>query len=85
MQNETMRTKEDIPEGQVFGLTPPMEQSMMGGFTRIDQDSSGLIRVHYSDGTREERDGSGEWDLLAQHGRECFSLFRVLSWVQEGR
>jgi hypothetical protein len=80
----TPSTYTDIPEGQCFGFIPTMAESLMGGFSRIDQLPCGVIRVHYTDGTREERDGSGIHDLPSMD-RDSVSLFSILSWVQEGR
>jgi len=60
-----------------------MGESLIGGFSRIDQLPCGVIRVHYTDGTREERDGAGIYDLPAID-RNHTSLFSILNWVQEG-
>jgi len=79
-----MKTFKDIPSGQCYGFIPTGIESMMGGFSRIDQLSNGVVRVHYTDGTKEERDGAGVWDLPSLD-RESVSLFSILSWIQDGR
>ena len=82
---KTIQNYKAIPDGQVFGLIPNLGQSLMGGFTRIDQDKNGLVRVHYEDGTIEARNGAGVWDLPNDSQSESFNIFSVLSWVQDAR